>query len=335
MACPKYNSCCSGLLSLCRRTSGSGSRGLCRISRCGGTSSPGPRCFHHFGNFHHSPLFQRQFSSDAHGHGVRAILSRDDGWFAGLCRFDKILELKERGALVKAGFKEFFINAYFLHSGVFLVLIRQWRNPRIGRFISRCPLGGVVQRDCAGGCLSRDLALGPHDKDLFMLPVFSEHAQIKTSADAGSKVDDGIGVVHDVRCAHLALHGILLMLVVDVHSTACKHALGNVCAVADDASHQIPEVAAFFHQSPSRELGESVPVRHLEEEGEAMLANVDHDKAADCAAVRVLEEPSDRRHVAVFHAHPEHESLLRWHVLLDEFLHLKRVLHRGAHWLLH
>jgi hypothetical protein len=70
--------------------------------------------------------------------------------------------------------------------------------------------------------------------------------------------------------------------------------------------HEVEEVAALLDEGAAGVAVEAVPVADLHEEGEPVLADRHHPRGADRAAVHLLDEAGDRRHVAVLEAHPDH-----------------------------
>ena len=72
-----------------------------------------------------------------------------------------------------------------------------------------------------------------------------------------------------------------------------------------DEPHQVEEMAALFDHCPTGVRGEPVPVAHLPQKWEAVLANRQHLQPSDPAAVYLADERLGRRHVTVLHRRPE------------------------------
>ncbi len=142
-----------------------------------------------------------------------------------------------------------------------------------------------------------DLATGPHRANLLLVAAaVGEHAEFQHGTRSACEVDQHIAVVPYIR--HLAA----IALVEMVHSLPGRrhhpHRLG-----AQDKSHQVEEMAAFFDEGSPRGPVEPVPGAHLVQEGVAVFADRQHvDAAGGC--FRLDDEFGHRRHVAILHRDP-------------------------------
>mmetsp|Transcript_35527 Transcript_35527/g.92876 ORF Transcript_35527/g.92876 Transcript_35527/m.92876 type:complete len:327 (-) Transcript_35527:260-1240(-) len=169
------------------------------------------------------------------------------------------------------------------------------------------------------------LARVPDHADLLLvLRGFREHADVKAGPLSTFEVDDHKRIVQNV--ALLSIVG--LVKVIDILTATAKDADWLAC---DNVQHEVKEVAALLHQGVPGVLLEPVPVAHLAQEREPVLADRQHLHRSDATAVHLGDQAIHRGDIPVLHAHPEHGV----RVGLHEVQHLLAFLHGDAEWLLH
>ena len=138
---------------------------------------------------------------------------------------------------------------------------------------------------------------------LLIAGAFGEHAQIQHGARAIVEIDDDIAVVPDIGC----LIAVTLVAVIDgLPGTGHDpHGLGP-----GGQPHEIEEMAAFLDHGAAGIAVEAVPGPDLGQEGKAMFADREHLHSAG-RGIEPVQEGSDRRHIAIFHRHPDRRRIAR------------------------
>ena len=144
-----------------------------------------------------------------------------------------------------------------------------------------------------------DAALFSGDgNDLLPIGTFGKHTQIEHTPRAVFELDRHKGVVDDVGL----LAVIALVTVVHIRR---RRGIDPHRIAFERQAHQIPEVTAFFDQRAAGANVESVPVAHLGQEREAVLADRHHARRSRRPVADLGKKALNRRHIAILHSHPD------------------------------
>mmetsp|Transcript_168894 Transcript_168894/g.542900 ORF Transcript_168894/g.542900 Transcript_168894/m.542900 type:complete len:442 (-) Transcript_168894:1260-2585(-) len=275
---------------------------------------------------HHRARQNGLLGSSTDHHGDAAVTRSDRHRGAPAGSIDEGLEFEKSGTLVEAGLGEFLGHRKSVH---FWHATPIWRRRHAAE-----SMDGLAPEDADRGfrCLGLDLPQLANCRYTFRLLVLREHAKVQHGFCTARECDCHEGMVQDVRLRV----SVKFVLVVHRLPSAGVHGDG---LRSHDAAHQVEEVAGLLDQGAARVTVEAVPVRHLHEEGEAVLADGDGVQLAQVTTVRLLNQLLNRRHPPVLHT--RHEDALpdalgpcAVGVRLEQPLHLEAVLDIGTEGLL-
>ena len=116
-----------------------------------------------------------------------------------------------------------------------------------------------------------------------------EHAQLQHPSGAALEFDDDVRVVKDVRNTSV-------IAFVHVVHAGCGRRKNGKRFTTNDLKHQIEEVAALLHESPTGVLVESIPRKNLVQERKPMFNDRDESHITDNPAIHLVEQPQGRSH---------------------------------------
>ena len=126
-----------------------------------------------------------------------------------------------------------------------------------------------------------------------------EHAEVEHCAFATWVVDDDVGVVENVAD----------LTVVDLVEVVHGLVAGRVHlyrTVVHDQVHEVEVVTRLLDEGAAGVAAEAIPIAHLGEEWEAVLADRHHLHVTDKPCFDLGDEGLDRGHVAIFESDPDH-----------------------------
>mmetsp|Transcript_23924 Transcript_23924/g.61635 ORF Transcript_23924/g.61635 Transcript_23924/m.61635 type:complete len:230 (+) Transcript_23924:816-1505(+) len=112
-----------------------------------------------------------------------------------------------------------------------------------------------------------------------------------------------------------------------------RRALTALRVLRGEVAHEVEEVAGLLDERAACIRVEPVPVAHLAQEREAVLAQAEHAQPPNRALAQLVGDSEERRHVPVLHPHPKQPALVS-RLCLVQLVHLEAVVERRAQRLL-